>query len=33
MNEFFSPKRNVAAAANKRIKEVREYETKLPDVE
>ena len=29
----FSPKRNAAAAANERIKEVREYEIKLPDIE
>ena len=30
---FFSSKRNAAVAANERIKEARECETELPDVE
>ena len=29
----FSPKRNAAVAANERVKEAREYETELPNVE
>ena len=33
VRKTFFPKRNAAVAANERVKEVKEYETELQDIE